>query len=128
MNEKLDSLRKNALLELSAWGGLGPMPGTSGVIITTDKKLYYYHNYFMVPKSLEEKVSKEGITDGEEIPEELYQEIISYINNIKDKEYGVVRMYDAGYNIKGKDFNIVNQYEIYHELSELIRGGMKNEK
>ena len=43
MNKKLKELRKNLFIEISCWSGLGPMPGTDGIIITKDNKIYNYY-------------------------------------------------------------------------------------
>ena len=129
MKEKLEELRKDIFLELSSWGGLGPMPGTQGLIITTDKKIYYYHNYYRIPKDLEDKVTREGITKGESISNELYESIINYIdNNIKGKTFDNPMIFDAGCKIIGKGFIISNHFDIYGELNKIIKGEMKNEK
>jgi hypothetical protein len=124
MKEKLEELRKDIFLELSSWGGLGPMPGTGGLIITKDKKIYYYHSYFRISSQFIDKVDKEGITDGEIIDDNIYKELEEYINNkIRGKEFNPQKIFDAGYTVSGNDFKIVNHYEIYDEIRKIIKGG-----
>ena len=62
MQEKLESLRLDKFLEISSWAGLSPTPGSHGIIITKDKKLYYYHKYYRISEKLKDKVKPEDIS------------------------------------------------------------------
>ena len=123
MKEKLDMLRKRRFLELSSWAGLSDMPGTSGLIITDDKMIYRYHNYYFVPEHLKDKIEKEYISDGELLSEDAYLKLVKYINKkIKGKKFKDYMIFDAGCNIYGKDFHIENYFDIYNDLNNIIGG------
>ena len=122
MQEKLDLLRKNIFIELASRSGLGPNRGKSGLIITEDRKLYYYNSYNSLPEELKDEIEKEYISDGEEIPEETYQKIQKYLNeNIIGKNFEPMHMRDSSCTVRGKDFNVSNYYDIYKELSDIIK-------
>ena len=79
MKDKLNELRKDLFIEISSWGGLGPMPGNSGTIITKDNKLYRYHEYYRIPEDMQDKVTKEGLTEGTQLSEETVEKLKNYI-------------------------------------------------
>ena len=123
MKEKLDILRKKRFIELKSWAGLSNMPGTQGLIITNDKKIYYYQNYHHVPKELEDKVKLEDISTGTMISDDIYNKLSNYINkNIIGKSFENLHIFDAGCNIIGNGFNISNHFEIYNDLKKIIGG------
>ena len=123
MREKLDILRKDRFLELKSWAGLSDMPGTHGLIITNDKKIYYYQNYHHVPSSLEGKFKLEDISFGGVISVDVYNKLANYINeNIIGKKFENVCVRDAGCNVIGNGFNICNQFEICNDLMKIIGG------
>ena len=123
MKEKLDILRKDRFLELSSWGGLSDMPGTTGLIITNDKKIYHYQKYHHVPSYLKDKVKLEDISNGTPIGDEVYNKLSNYINkNIIGKNFDIIGIFDAGCDVIGDGFNISNHFEVCNDLMKIIGG------
>lgn len=123
MKEKLDILRKDRFLELRSWAGLSDMPGTTGLIITNDRKIYHYQNYHRVPSYLEGKVKLEDISNGTQISSEVYSKLSNYINkNIIGKNFEKICIRDAGCNVIGNGFNISNHFEVCNDLMKIIGG------
>jgi len=125
MQEKLKSLRLDKFLELSSWAGLSPMPGTTGIIITKDKKIYYYHKYHHVPENLKDKIKLEDISEGRVIDEDIYLKLVNYLEEkVIGKEFEYIRIMDAGVKISGtlnnNSFNIDNHFDIYNDLKRII--------
>ena len=125
MQEKLKSLRLDKFLELSSWAGLSPMPGTTGIIITKDKKIYYYHKYHHVPENLKDKIKLEDISEGRVIDEDIYLKLVNYLEEkVIGKEFEEINIRDAGVNISGtlnnNSFNIHNHFDIYNDLKKII--------
>ena len=125
MQEKLEKLRLNKFLEIRSWAGLSPMPGTTGIIITNDKKIYYYHKYHHVPENLKDKTKLEDISEGRIIDEDIYLKLVNYLEeNIIGKEFEYIRIMDAGVKISGtlnnNSFNINNHFDIYNDLKKII--------
>ena len=128
MKNKLEELRKNMLIEVSSWGGLSLTPGTSGLIVTQDKKVYYYHMYFRVPEKLKDKISLEDISEGKELQGSTYKKLIKYIEEkIINVEYENKFIFDASFHIivnyKNKKITVNNYPEINNEINRIIRGG-----
>lgn len=142
MKKDLEELRKNALIDIYSWGGLGPTPGCSGTIITKDRKIYTYYNFH----SLSSEFKNKGIPDSylgyiKKLTEEEYYKIEEYIEeNIINKKYESVIIRDASFhvdgsfkNIKFKLTNAINDKGeiIYFDINELIykiKGEIKNEE
>ena len=125
MQEKLEKLRLDKFLELSSWAGLSPMPGTTGIIITKDKKIYYYHKYHHVPENLKDKIKLEDISEGRVIDEDIYLKLVNYLEEkVIGKEFEYIRIMDAGVKISGtlnnNSFNINNHFDIYNDLKKII--------
>ena len=125
MQEKLEKLRQNKFLELSSWAGLSPMPGTTGIIITKDKKIYYYHKYHHVPENLKDKIKLEDISEGRVIDEDIYLKLVNYLEEkVIGKEFEEINIRDAGVKISGtlnnNSFNIHNHFDIYNDLKKII--------
>ena len=125
MQEKLKSLRLDKFLELSSWAGLSPMPGTTGIIITKDKKIYYYHKYHHVPENLKDKIKLEDISEGRVIDEDIYLKLVNYLEEkVIGKEFEEINIRDAGVKISGtlnnNSFNIHNHFDIYNDLKKII--------
>ncbi len=128
MKNELEELRKNMLIEVSSWGGLSLTPGTSGLIVTQDKKVYYYHKYFRVPEKLKDKISLEDISEGKELQGSTYKKLINYIEEkIINVEYENKFIFDASFHIivnyKNKKITVNNYPEINNEINRIIRGG-----
>ena len=128
MKNKLEELRKNMLIEVSSWGGLSLTPGTSGLIVTQDKKVYYYHMYFRIPENLKDKISLEDISEGKELQGSTYKKLIKYIEEkIINVEYENKFIFDASFHIivnyKNKKITVNNYPEINNEINRIIRGG-----
>ena len=104
MQEKLESLRLDKFLEINSWAGLSPTPGSQGIIITKDKKIYYYHKYHRIPDSLKDKIKLEEISEGRLIDEDIY---LGNLNN--------------------NSFNINNHFNIYNDLKRIIYSKEKAE-
>jgi hypothetical protein len=125
MQEKLEKLRLNKFLEIRSWAGLSPMPGTTGIIITKDKKIYYYHKYHHVPENLKDKIKLEDISEGRVIDEDIYLKLVNYLEEkVIGKEFEYIRIMDAGVKISGtlnnNSFNIDNHFDIYNDLKRII--------
>lgn len=126
MEEKLDRLRLNKFLEISSWAGLSLMPGTEGIIITNDKKIYYYHKYHHMPENLKEKIGLEDISEGKTINEDTYLKLVNYLEeNVIGKTFDNIITRDGGVNVSGNlnnnSFNI-NNLDIYNDLRKIIIG------
>ena len=131
MQERLESLRLDKILEIRSWAGLSPMPGTTGIIITNDKKIYYYHKYHHVPENLKDKISLEDISEGRIIDNDIYSILVNYLKeNIIGKEFENVITRDAGFRVSGtinnNSFNI-NNLDIYNDLKRIINSKEKAE-
>ena len=127
MQEKLESLRKNSLVELQTWAGLSPTPGVNGVIVTNDKKIYYYHRYNYIAPSLQHTVTPEGLSEGIELDDKKYNKLIKYIEkNIIGKSFKDQIIFDASWhviiNYDGKKITINNYPEINSEINKIIGG------
>ena len=127
MEEKLELLRKNSLLELQTWAGLSPTPGVSGVIVTNDKKIYYYHRYNYIAPSYQDMVTPEGLSEGVVLSDNNYNKLIKYIEkNIIGKSFKDQIIFDASWhvfiNYYGKKIVINNYPEINSELNKIIGG------
>ncbi len=125
--KELEELRKNRLIEVYSWFGRSPTSGTEGYIITTDQKIYYYHEYFYVAPLLENKVTREGITKGKKLDNKKYQKIIKLIEEkILNKKIEYNQVFDAMFHIDGKykeqKFNIINNLDLYDEINMIVRG------
>lgn len=137
MQEKLKDLKNNTLLGISNWWGLHN-PGTSGILVTTDKVLYKYTLYYRETKFLREnKIPLEYISEGIKLTEQEYQMIIEFIENeIIGKTFESASIFDASWTVFGKykeyHFNIVNNidfskktglYDRTKELLDKLKGG-----
>ena len=125
MQEKLEKLRLNKFLEIRSWAGLSPMPGTTGIIITKDKKIYYYHKYHHVPENLKDKTKLEDISEGRIIDEDIYLKLVNYLEEkVIGKDFENINTRDAGVSISGNinnnRFNINNHFDIYNDLKRII--------
>lgn len=137
MQEKLNSLKEISILEISNWWGLHN-PGSSGTIITQDKKIYHYTIYHHETNFLEENnIPLESISKGKNLTEEEYERVIKFIeDNIVDKTFTFKRVFDAGMSVRGhyngQSFNIHNDkgfgedekglYDITKEFLDTIKG------
>ena len=131
MQEKLEKLRLNKFLEIRSWAGLSPMPGTTGIIITNDKKIYYYHKYHHIPENLKDKIKLEDISEGRIIDEDIYLKLVNYFEEkVIGKDFENINTRDAGVNISGtlnnNSFNI-NNLDIYNDLKRIINSKEKAE-
>lgn len=125
MEEMLKTLRKDRFLELSSWAGLSDMPGTSGLIITNNKMIYYYHRYHHVPSYLVGKVKLEDISSGKRISDDVYMKLYRYIKRkIIGKKFKDLFIFDCGCSVIGDGFDISNNYKIYNKLSNIIGGDL----
>ena len=125
MQEKLEELRKDLFIELKSWAGLSPMPGNSGTIITNDNKIYYYHDYFRVPVDMEDKITKQEISEGAEVDQETINKLKEYIEkNLVGKEFPDQMIFDASFNVtinyNNQIINIHNYHEVYSDLYKII--------
>ena len=132
MQEKLESLRLDKFLEISSWAGLSPTPGSHGIIITKDKKIYYYHKYHRIPDSLKDKIKLEEISEGRLIDEDIYLKLVNYLEEkIIGKDFENINTRDAGVSISGNinnnSFNINNHFDIYNDLKRIIYSKEKAE-
>ena len=136
MQEKLNSLKETSILEISNWWGLHN-PGTSGTIISQDKKIYHYTIYHRETNFLKENnIPLESISKGRNLTEEEYERVIKFIEeNIVGKTFTSQRIFDASWNVrghyKGQSFNIHNNkgfgeekglYDITKDFLNTIKG------
>lgn len=127
-----EKLRLNKFLEIRSWAGLSPMPGTTGIIITNDKKIYYYHKYHHIPENLKDKIKLEDISEGRIIDEDIYLKLVNYFEEkVIGKDFENINTRDAGVSISGNinnnRFNINNHFDIYNDLKRIIYSKEKAE-
>ena len=81
MLEKLKEIRKNRLIEVETCGGLGPNPGISNIIVTKDKKIYFYQKYFRLSEYYKEKynLKEESLSNEIVLTINQYEKIIEFI-------------------------------------------------
>lgn len=93
MQKELDNLKENIIFEVSSWGGLGPNPGTSGTLITNDRKIYKYRTYFKNDDS--DDILEVGIINDND-----YDKLMEFIKTeaISDK-YESQMIFDAGFSV-----------------------------
>ena len=121
MEEKLNELRSKAFLELQSFGMTGYKRGKSGIIITDDKKVYYYHSYFNGPSVSLENAMDDYISEGKDFDEAKYLELVNYINEyIIGKDFEEINVRDGGCFVFGKGFNSVNHVNIYNDIKKII--------
>lgn len=140
MKEKLQKLEENSILILSNWWGLGTPPGRTETIITKDKKVYVYTEYYRKELFLEKNnIPLESLHERCSLTENDYNKITSFIKNeILSKKYEPRRMRDAGYSVSGiyenTSFKYSNYYDIntekslYDKTMELIKNISDNYK
>ncbi len=142
MEKSIDIIRKNAIIEISSWGGLGPTPGCSSTIITNNKKLYYYHEYYRNSQILiDNNIPLVSLSESISISDKDYAKVITFIEQeIVGRTFSSHNIFDASFIVrvtyKNKKYNIVNNidYEtgegIYNKVQELfknIEGNIYNE-
>ena len=117
MEEQLEKLRSNRLLEVYNLSMLSSSPGKSGMILTTDRKLYTYHKFAQLDSTLKKRgIPLEDITMEKELGEEEYQEVIRFITDkIVGKELKSVPLRDSLYAVycdyEGKSYASVNEID-----------------
>lgn len=130
MQEKLKELKETSILEISNWWGLHN-PGTSGTIISQDRKIYHYTIYYQESNFLKEhNIPLESLSEGRKISEVEYEKVIKFIeDNIADKTFTSESIFDASWNVRGhyngNYFNIPNNkgvFDITKELLDTIKG------
>lgn len=141
MQEKLEQLRKSALLEIYNRWGLGE-PGYNGTIITKDKKIYNYYSYIRPNKILiDNGLPLEQLSKGRLLTNEKYNKIIHFIEReIKNKQFDSLMIRDVTYivrcNYNSKIYNLPNcidtltKEELYPKVKKIIDEieGVKYEK
>ncbi len=143
MEKNIESIRKNAIIEIRSWGGLGPTPGCSSTIITNDKKLYYYHEYYRNSQILiDNNIPQVSLSEGILISDKDYAQVITFIEQeIVGKTFTSHHVFDASFTVRGtyknNKYNIVNDidyenkkglYNKAQELFENIERNINNEK
>ena len=118
MQEKLDKLKENSILGVEDKANLSVSPGTSGTIITKDKKVYGYSLYsFMTPFLEKNNIPLENIYLIKELTDDEYDKIQKFIKKeIINKEYKSIPTRD-GYSVvfgklESKIFYYPNCYDI----------------
>ena len=80
MQEKLDKLKENSILGIEDKTNLSVSPGTSGTIITKDKKVYGYSLYsFMTPFMEKNNIPLENIYLIKELTSDEYDKILKFV-------------------------------------------------
>lgn len=143
MEKNIETVRKNAIIEICSWGGLGPTPGSSSTIITNDKKIYHYHEYYRNSQILiDNNIPLVSLSEGVLISDQDYAQVIAFIEQeIVGKTFTSHHIFDAGFTVRGtyqnQKYNIVNDIDfenktgLYNKAQELfknIEGKIKNEK
>ena len=99
------------------------MPGTSGLIITSDKMIYYYHSYLHVLSGLKVQIKLEDISSGKKVSDDIYMKLYRYMNRkIILKKFKNLFIFDSGYSVIGDGFDISNNYKVFNKLSNIIGG------
>ena len=132
MQEKLDKLKENSILGIEDKANLSVSPGTSGTIITKDKKVYGYSLYsFMTPFMEKNNIPLENIYLIKELTSDEYDKILKFVQEeIINKEYECIPTRD-GYSavfgkLKSRIFYYPNCYAIntkeslYNKTRKLI--------
>ena len=118
MQEKLDKLKENSILGVEAKANLSICPGTSGTIITKDKKVYGYSLYiFMTPFMEKNNIPLENIYLIKELTDDEYNKIQKFIEEeIVNKKYECKLQRDSSSIVfgrsKSKLFYYPNCYDI----------------
>lgn len=126
MQEKLHTIEKEAILELSNKWNLH-YPGIRKFIITKDQKFYSYYNYlFMSPFLRENNLPQEYLSEGQELTEEELLMIYSFIKkNIIKKEYQSQYTRDFSTNLRisynEKEYVFVNCDYLNKKVNNLIK-------
>ena len=104
MQEKLDKLKENSILGIEDKTNLSVSPGTSGTIITKDKKVYGYSLYsFMTPFMEKNNIPLENIYLIKELTSDEYDKILKFIQEeIINKEYECIPTRDGYSAVFGK--------------------------
>ncbi len=95
--ERMEKILDKALLDVYCVWGNGAIPGCSGTIVTSDKKIYKYagynHRYAIFQKN--------DIIETKELNEQEYAQIVNFIENeILNKEYEDYMIYDVSFIVK----------------------------
>ncbi len=114
--------RRDAVIELSTWGGLGENARNSGIIVTNSKNIYTYECYYNLMKS---EVEEDGSFDIKDLGEDEFSRITKFIEDeIVNKEFENTAMLDSVFkitiNYKGITKEIENNKEIYDKTKEVI--------
>lgn len=121
IQQKRDEKMKDAYLSLSHWWGLRS-PGSAGIIVTKDGKVYSYQEYIKVPVGFEEEKAN-YFKEKDNVSKEVLEKIEKYFEeNIKGKEFGFNRIYDAGWKVIINGIEIENHRDIYEDLHKIING------
>ncbi len=121
-DKKLDEIRKNAIIEVSHWGGLGENAGNGGMIVTNDKSIYTYQSYHNFMRL---RGKKDNFIDKKDLTEEEFSKITKFIEDeIANKELESIMMLDSGFkvvtNYKGITKEILNNREICAKAEEIM--------
>ena len=97
MQEKLDKLKENSILGIEDKANLSVSPGTSGTIITKDKKVYGYSLYSFMTSFMEKNnIPLENIYLIKELTSDEYDKIQKFIKEeIINKEYKCIPTRDG---------------------------------
>lgn len=126
MNEKLKELREKRLIEIGVGAGLSPTPGVNGIIVTTDKKQYYYHSYRIMNPDYN-RIPEKYLSGAIDIDDNTYNELINIIeNDILDSKHKYQMIMDIDFFIEGsynnKNFKLENETELYRKIHKLLGG------
>lgn len=122
LDARVEELSKKAILKVSRSWMLSDTPGTGGIIVTNDKKIYkyvLYSSYTEVPVNsyIEEKLLND--VEYEEITTFIQSEILD-----KDIQSPLFKICDASFyvivNYKGKRKDIKDEMEIYDKASGFL--------
>lgn len=113
--KNIESYRKDRLIELSESHGFSPDPGTHRILITKDKKIYYY------TKTQHTLFKSESILD-----DKRFNKILEYIkNNIDNKSFERVMICDSSFEVITENKVIMNHPEINWDIQKILRGDDK---
>ncbi len=130
--EKVEKLQENSILSISNWWGL-KNPGNAGIIITKDKRIYFYTLYLRQTPFLEQNhIPLESMSDGYTLSCQDYDKIALFIDQeIKNKSYEFRPVHDSGNSVSGfykdKYFRYENCYDsntgesLYDKVQKLIK-------
>ena len=125
MEKNLNNIRKNELIEIKSWNGLG-IPSTKIIIISKNKEVYHYCKYKRKTKFLtDNNIPMESLYLSKTLSDDQFRMLLDFIENkLIGKSFESEKIRDYGVSIFGNylnsNININNNLEIVNELKKII--------